>query len=153
MSRKPKVKPLIEFRDSFIHGKGGFALVDIPPETQLVEYVGKRITKEESLRQCELENPYVFTLDDGCDLDGNVDWNPARLLNHSCEPNAEARNIDGRIFVVSLVKIAKGSEITFNYNYDLENYQDHPCQCGSKGCVGYIVSDEFFDVLRKKKSG
>jgi SET domain-containing protein len=135
---------LIEFRNSVIHGTGGFARVNIPNETHLVEYLGRKIDKVESAKECEKDNPYIFTLDDQFDLDGNVDWNPARLLNHSCSPNAEAQDIEGRIWIVAVRDILPGEEITFNYNYDLVDYKEHPCRCGSPNCVGYIVAEEFF---------
>ena len=141
--------PLIQFRNSTIHGTGGFALTAIPNETQLVEYLGRKIDKQESLRQCELDNPYIFSLDDQFDLDGNVEWNPARLLNHSCSPNAEAQDIDGRIWIVAVRDIQPGEEITFNYNYDLVDYKEHPCCCGAPNCVGYIIAEEFFPDINK----
>src|SRR5579859_5196803 len=93
------IEALIEFRNSPIHGTGGFARTLIPNGEQIIEYVGRKIDKLESLRECELENPFIFCLDDDFDLDGNVDWNPARLLNHSCGPNAEALLTDGQIWI------------------------------------------------------
>jgi SET domain-containing protein len=135
---------LICFKNSPIHGNGGFARADISTGARLIEYLGRKIDKQESLRQCELENPCVFSLSAECDLDGNVEWNPARQLNHSCAPNAEARNFDGRIWIVALRDIAADEEVTFNYNYDLQDYRDHPCYCGAPNCVGYIVAEEFF---------
>src|SRR5438445_8660632 len=80
---------LIVFRRSAIHGTGGFARRAIAAGTPVIEYVGEKITKAESLRHCEANNDYIFTLDDEFDLDGNVPWNPARFLNHSCAPNCE----------------------------------------------------------------
>ena len=142
---------LIEFRNSSIHGTGGFALVDIPADTRLVEYLGRRVDKQESQRQCELENPYIFCINDEFDLDGNVDWNPARLLNHSCSPNAEAQAEGECIWIVAVRDIRAGEEITFNYNYDLQDYKEHPCVCGAPNCVGYIVAEEFFEDVRAGK--
>jgi SET domain-containing protein len=136
------------FRESAIHGTGGFAAFHIPAGARVIEYIGRRIDKQESLRQCELGNPYIFSITDEYDLDGNVDWNPARLLNHSCTPNCAAEEADGRIWIVASRDIKAGEEITFNYNFDLEAYQEHPCQCGSTDCVGYIVAEEFFATLR-----
>jgi SET domain-containing protein len=141
---------LVDFRNSPIHGTGGFARVDIPNETNVVEYIGRKVDKQESLRQCELENPFIFTLDDQFDLDGNVDWNPARLLNHSCSPNCEALDDEGRIWIVACRDIKAGEEITFNYNYDLVDYKDNPCCCAAPNCVGYMVSEEFFPTLLEK---
>jgi uncharacterized protein len=135
---------LIYFKDSPIHGSGGFARARLAAGARLIEYLGRKIDKQESLRQCELENPYVFSISAEWDLDGNVEWNPARRLNHSCAPNAEAQECDGRIWIVALRDIAAGEEITFNYNYDLQDYRDHPCVCGAANCVGYIVAEEYF---------
>src|SRR5580704_15825533 len=107
---------LIDFTVSSIHGTGGFARAAIPSGTRLIEYLGRKIDKAESLRQCELDNPYIFSINDEYDLDGNVDWNPARLLNHSCSPNAEAEQDGERIWIVATRDISAGEEITFNYN-------------------------------------
>jgi hypothetical protein len=137
------------FRPSCIHGVGGFAAKTIPARTRIIEYVGDRINKRESLRRCAAGNEYIFSLNDVEDLDGNVSWNPARLLNHSCAPNCEVEIADGRIWVVSLREIAAGEELTFNYGYDLEDYRKYPCACGAEACVGYIVAQEFFEHLQK----
>jgi len=139
---------LIEIRNSAIHGTGAYARVDIPADTHIIEYVGRKIDKEESNRQCELENACIFCLDGEFDLDGNVDWNPARFMNHSCSPNAEAQDQDSRIWIVTLREIKAGEEITFNYNYDMEDYREHPCKCGATNCVGYMVAEEFFSSVK-----
>jgi uncharacterized protein len=139
---------------SRVHGRGLFARKVIPAGTRLIEYVGQRITKVESARECEAENPYIFGLDAEWDLDGNVPWNPARFINHSCEPSCEAELDEGRIWIVALREIAGGEEVTFNYGYDLEDYREHPCRCGASACVGYMVAEEFFpQVLRTVGGG
>jgi hypothetical protein len=141
----------VEFRGSAIDRLGGFARADIPAGTHVIEYVGEKITKAESLRRCEANNEYIFTLDDEHDLDGNVPWNPARLLNHSCAPNCEAVLDEGRIWIIALRDIRPGEELTFNYGYDLENYREHPCRCGAVECAGYIVAEEFLDHVRRQQ--
>jgi uncharacterized protein len=142
---------LLVFKSSPIHGMGGFARVDIPAGARVIEYVGEKITKQESLARCEQNNEYIFALDDEQDLDGQVSWNPARFLNHSCEPNCEARLEGGCIWVIAIREIRAGEESTFNYGYDLADYAEHPCGCGAPGCVGYIVAEEFFDHVRRQK--
>ena len=137
-------------KSSAIHGMGGFARVDIPSCTRVIEYLGEIISKQESLARCEGSNEYIFAIDEERDLDGNVDWNPARFLNHSCEPNCEARFIEGRIWIVAIRNVMAGEELTFNYSYDLEDYREHPCRCGAKKCVGYIVAEEFFEHVRRQ---
>lgn len=141
----------LEVRQSTIHGTGGYARRDIPAGTMIVEYVGERISKAESNRRCEAENEYIFTIDEVWDLDGKVPWNPARFINHSCAPNCEAEWDESRIFINALRDIKQGEELFFNYNYDLEDYKEHPCRCGTPACVGYIVAEEHFEFVRSAK--
>ncbi len=140
---------LISFKNSPIDRLGAFARKKIPRGARLIEYIGERIDKAESARRCEAENYYIFTLDDDWDIDGDKDWNPAKYINHSCAPNAEAQIVDGHIWIYALCKIEPGEEITFNYGYDLENYKDHVCRCGARTCLGYMVAEELFDEVRK----
>ena len=146
---RPLENELILFTTSPIHGTGGFARADIRTGARVIQYIGEKITKQESLARCERNNEYIFALDDEWDLDGNVHWNPARFLNHSCEPNCEARLEEGRIWLVAIREIVAGEELTFNYSYDLADYREHPCGCGSRQCVRYIVAEEFFEHVRR----
>ena len=143
---------LVCFHPSAIHGLGGFAKADIVAGTRAIEYIGEKITKAESLRRCESHNEYIFSLDETHVLDGNVPGNPARFLNHSCDPNCEAEPDSGRIWIVARRDIRAGEEITFNYGYDLDDYREHPCRCGAADCAGYIVAEEFFGHVRKQQS-
>ena len=143
---------LIVFRRSTIHGTGGYARKAITIGTRVIEYVGEKITKAEANVRCEANNEYIFTLDDEFDLDGNVSWNPARFINHSCAPNCEAEVAAGRILIIAWRDIASGEELTFNYGYDLEDYREHPCRCGATECPGFIVAEEFFDQVRRQNA-
>jgi len=138
----------IRIAPSPIHGQGGFATRFLSKGAPVIEYVGERITKAESLRRCEAQNWFIFGLDEDFDLDGNVECNPARFLNHSCAPNCEAVCHDGRVWIVAWRDIQPSEEITFNYGYDLEDYEEHPCQCGARECVGYIVAQDFFAHIK-----
>ncbi|RYD18580.1 MAG: SET domain-containing protein [Verrucomicrobiaceae bacterium] len=149
-----------EVRGSEIHGRGVYATTFIPKETKVIEYVGELIDKttsekrgvsqHEHARQTGDAAVYIFTLSRKYDLDGNVPWNTARLINHSCAPNCEAW-MDGRkIFIHSLTDINPGDELTFDYGFDVDCYEDHPCRCGKKECIGYIVSRSQWDDLAKR---
>ena len=142
----------LAFRKSGIHGTGGFARRSIARGTRLIEYVGLRITKAESVARCEQNNEYIFSVNDHEDIDGNVEWHPARFINHSCTPNCDAELDDGRIWIVANRDIHEGEEVTFNYGYDLEGYRDFPCRCGAENCLGYMVAEEFFEHLRKQQA-
>ncbi|MEP6662137.1 MAG: SET domain-containing protein-lysine N-methyltransferase [Verrucomicrobiota bacterium] len=139
---------LIEVRSSAIHGTGCFALRKIRKGKPVIEYVGEKISKAESLKRCEEQNVYIFALDDEFDLDGSVDWNPAKFINHSCAPNCEAEFFGDQIWIMALCDIKAGEEISFNYSYDLQDYREHPCRCRAAECVGYMVAEEFFPKFR-----
>ena len=141
---------LLEFRSSPIHGTGGFARVAIPSGARLIEYVGEKISKEESRKRCAAGNGCVFYLDDTWDLDGAAPANPARFLNHSCAPNCDVECVEGRLWVVARRRIEPAEELTFNYGYELQNLEEHPCRCGAAGCVGFMVAAEFHDLVRRR---
>src|SRR6266481_5295390 len=131
------------FQPSPIHGIGGFARTEIASGIPVIEYLGEKIDPAESLRRCEKKNEFIFALGTGQHIDGNVEWNPARWINHSCEPNCEAQLDGERIWLVATRAINAGEELTFNYGFDLEDYRDYVCHCGSPRCIGYIVAEEF----------
>ncbi|MFV1994127.1 MAG: SET domain-containing protein, partial [Verrucomicrobiales bacterium] len=147
-------------KKSGIHRRGLFASANIEEGERIIEYVGEKITKAESERRADtqLERAgskgdgavYIFTLNKRHDIDGNVERNKARYANHSCDPNCETDIIRGRIWLIALRDIEKGEEIVYNYNFDLELYEDHSCRCGAKRCVGYIVGEEYWKKLKKK---
>jgi SET domain-containing protein len=56
-----------------------------------------------------------------------------------------------RIWVYALRDIKAGEELTFNYGYDLQDYEEHPCRCGAPNCIGYMVAQEHFDEVRRKE--
>lgn len=140
----------VEFRRSRIHGMGGYARRFIPKDTYVIEYVGEKISKAESENRCDADNRYIFTYDDKFDLDGSVEWNLARWINHSCEANCETIDDEGGIWIAAVRDIQPGEELTFNYCYDLEDYKAHPCRCGSNRCVGYIVAEKYHDQVRQQ---
>jgi SET domain-containing protein len=143
----------IEIRRSRIHGRGLFALRDIAAVSRLIQYVGRRIPKEYSDQLCQKRNAYIFRLNEQEDVDGKVSWNPARLINHSCEPNCDAEldNRD-RIWVISRRAISCGEELTWNYGYDIKDFMNYPCSCGAATCLGYMVAEEWFPAVRQMLS-
>lgn len=154
--------PLCEVRGSEIHGRGVYATSLILEKSRIIEYVGELVSKKESDRRANAQHAkslktgdaavYIFTLSKNWDIDGNVPWNTARLINHSCNPNCEAFVEGRKIFIYSLREIAVGEELTFDYGFDVDCFEDHPCRCGSDGCVGYIVSREQWPMLKEKLS-
>ncbi|MCP4582503.1 MAG: SET domain-containing protein [candidate division Zixibacteria bacterium] len=167
---KKTTSPYITVKNSAIHSQGVFAKKDIPDSTEIIEYVGEKITKRESDIRGEKvlsrsKNDvtrgavYIFDLNGRHDIDGNVPWNTAGIINHTCDPNCEAVNIDGHIWICAMRDIEKGEELSYNYGYNFDNWQEHPCRCGADYCIGYILAEEHWPELlrelarRKKNKG
>lgn len=144
------ISPWIRTDRSSIHGSGVYAQVPIPAETRIIEYVGEFITKAEAIRRekSRLERQrlgadgcvYIFELNKRFDLDGRTEGNLARLINHSCAPNCRSETIRGRIWIIAQRDIPEGEELTFDYGYGYSEWRLHPCRCGAKDCVGFIVN-------------
>jgi uncharacterized protein len=61
------------------------------------------------------------------------------FVNHSCSPNCEIDEIDGRIFIRTRRNLKAGEELTYDYwLYDGDD--EAPCHCGSKRCRGSMYS-------------
>lgn len=146
-------------RSSSIHNRGIFARKDIGKDDPIIEYLGEKITKAESQRRGDALHAkskktggaavYIFTLNKKFDLDGAKGRNPARYINHSCAPNCEAYIGRGRIWIHALRDIKEGEELTYNYGFDVDTWEDHPCRCGSERCIGYIVAEDQWPQLLK----
>lgn len=144
---------LVEVKQSGIHNRGVFATQDISKGKKIIEYLGEIITSEEGDKRSEEQQKkgmvYIFKIDSKRDIDGDVPYNIARLINHSCSPNCEANQEGDKIFIHALKNIKKGEELTFDYNFGMDNYEDHPCKCGSANCVGYIVGEKYWPKLKE----
>lgn len=146
-------------RESSIHNKGVFAARLITKGERIIEYKGEKISKKESERRALLHYDdsvrtgtgavYLFILNKKHDIDGSMEWNLARLINHSCEPNCEAVIFRGQIWIVAKRRINEGEELSFDYGFDLDCWQDHPCRCGKPKCAGYIAGRAYWPKLRK----
>ena len=50
----------------------------------------------------------------------------------------------------AIKNIKKDAELTYNYGYPFDSdFEDHICKCGTKKCVGYILSDDDWPKLKK----
>lgn len=139
--------PRLIIRSSDIHAAGCFTLDAIRKGTRLLEYAGERISKAEGdVRYEGKPFTYLFGVGDGeVVIDGH---SMAMFVNHSCDPNCETDEEDGRVFITSIRNIAAGEELTYDYwLYDGDD--DAPCYCGSKSCRGSMYSPEELAKLRR----
>jgi SET domain-containing protein len=139
-------------RSSDIHAAGCYTTEVVPAETRIVEYTGPRVTPEEGdERYDNRETTYLFGLEGGMLIDGE---GMAAFINHSCDPNCETDEIDGRVWIFAARDIAAGEELTYDYNlYDGEEDDPAPCTCGTKKCRGTMYSPEEIARRKKRKAG
>jgi SET domain-containing protein len=80
---------------------GLFALQPVAACEGLIEYKGEVTSwRHAAARQrSDAGHTFVFGLSDGRGIDGNRGGNSARFLNHACEPNCEAIEMGGRVFI------------------------------------------------------
>jgi SET domain-containing protein len=137
-------------RSSNIQGAGCYTTTRIPKGTYIVEYSGERLTTEEAdERYGDKEHTFLFGLSDGKTvIDGQ---GVAAFINHSCDPNCETDEVDGRVWIVALHDIAAGEELSYDYNlYDGDG--DAPCFCGARNCRGSMYSPKELRKRRQQKS-
>jgi SET domain-containing protein len=143
-SANPEVASIV-VRHSSVHGNGVFAKRKIAAETCIIEYAGERITARQAVKRSgtDPDNPchtFFFSLETGRLIDGASQGNDARWINHSCAPNCEAREEDGRVYIYALRDIRRGEEL--NYDYGLIISERHTpavkrayaCLCGASTC-------------------
>jgi SET domain-containing protein len=145
--------PYFEVRQSSIQGRGGFAVKPIRKGTRIIEYTGERISQREADKRYDdasmrRHHTFLFSLDSGKVIDAAVGGNDARYINHSCDPNCEAIEEAGRIFIEAIRPIKAGDELYYDYAYERssattpEDEKLYECRCGSPKCRGSILAPE-----------
>lgn len=136
-------------RSSAIHAAGCYTTTSIRKGTRVVEYTGPRIRKAEADRIYE-ESPitYLFGIGErSIVIDGH---GAAMFLNHSCDPNCETDEIDGRVWIMAIRDIAPGEELTYDYClYDGDEDEAH-CNCGAANCRKTMYSAS--EVARRERA-
>jgi uncharacterized protein len=136
----PKIDPSktryrLRLGRSQIHRWGVYADQAIPAGRKVIEYTGQKINRRETKRREDTH--YLFELDKYWTIDGAVGGSGAEFINHSCDPNLATRILRGHILYFSRRRIAKGEELTVDYNFDWD-VERMKCICGSKRCRGTI---------------
>lgn len=148
------MSPII-VRRSPIHGTGVFAARDIAAEEEIIYYEGRIVTHDEADEGAEDDgHTFLFTLNDMFVIDGGVDGNDARFINHSCEPNCEPWLVEGedgdpaldRVVIQAMRPIGAGEELSYDYGITMDapaTAEDRAlwvCRCGVAKCKGSLLA-------------
>lgn len=139
-----------QVRASGVHGKGVYATRPISEGETVLEYKGEIITWRKALARhphdpSQPNHTFYFHLDDGHVIDAKYKGNTARWINHSCEPNMEARQSGNRVFLLALRDIKTGEELFYDYSLMIEGRKtakvkkEHACLCGAPNCRGTML--------------
>jgi uncharacterized protein len=135
-------------RSSAIHAAGCYTTSRIRKGTLVVEYTGPRIPKDEA--DVKYENSpttYLFGIGDGSTvIDGH---GTAMFINHSCEPNCETEEIEGKVWIIAIRNIRAGEELTYDYNLYDGDEDEALCNCGAKSCRKTMYAPA--EIRRRKK--
>jgi len=139
--------PLIEVRNSGVHGRGVFAVAAIRKGARILEYLGDRVSHAAADQRYEDHDEndnhtFLFIVDKNTVIDAAVGGNDARFINHQCEGNCESVIVNRRVFIDATRDIAPGEEL--GYDYEIGRDKDDPpnvdeiyaCRCGSLKCRG-----------------
>ena len=153
MSKKvsPQDNRRIQTRLSGVHGKGVFAVQDIAEGQTIIEYVGAIISWKEAQKRhphdpSQPNHTFYFHIDETRVIDGLYGGNSSRWINHACDPNCEADEDGGRIFIKALRNIDAGEELNYDYGLIIdERYTpklkaEYPCWCNAKSCRGTLLA-------------
>lgn len=140
----------IQVRRSGVHGRGVYAVGPIAAGERILEYRGERISDEEADRRHPADpahptHTFYFSLEGGGVIDARFQGNSARWINHSCAPNCEANEVDGRVFIHALRDIEPGEELFYDYHLFVEERltarlkREYACRCGAAQCRGTLL--------------
>lgn len=126
-------------RSSGIHAAGCYTTSAIRKGARVVEYTGPRLSKQEAdVRYQGSPVTYLFGLGDGSVvIDGH---GLAMFINHSCDPNCETSEINGRVWISAIRDIIPGEEITYDYCLYDGGDEEAPCNCGAVECRGTMYA-------------
>jgi SET domain-containing protein len=162
LSTKSPAFRRIQTRRSGVHGKGVFALSPLAPGEIIIEYTGEIIDWEEALRRHphdpqDPNHTFYFHIDEQRVIDAKYGGNSSRWINHSCNPNCEADEQDGRVFIKALRAIKPGEELFYDYGLIIDEpltptlKAEYPCWCGHRQCRGTLLAQGEPKPKKKRK--
>ncbi len=139
-----------EVRNSPVHGRGVFAIADIPAGKHLLDYGGDIVDWDVAQQRWEEsgvdpDHTFFFDRGDGTVIDGGSNGNEARFINHGCDPNCEALDDGGTISISTRRRVRAGDELFIDYalivdERDAETAETYACRCGAASCRGTMLA-------------
>jgi SET domain-containing protein len=116
-------------------GLGLFATKPIKKGTRIVRYFGPLLDSKKK-KDDDIENKYLFELNNRWTIDGSVRANVARYINHACKPNAESdvKSRKRRVYIRAIKNIEPGEEINYDYGTDYFKAYLKPIGCKCDAC-------------------
>lgn len=116
-------------------GLGLFATEKIKKGTKIIRYFGPMLDSKNK-KHDDIDNKYLFEINNRWTIDGSVRKNIARYINHACRPNAESDvNSRKRKVVIRAIKtIQPGEEINYDYGTDYFKIFLKPIGCKCDHC-------------------
>ncbi|WWD18538.1 hypothetical protein CI109_102991 [Kwoniella shandongensis] len=143
-------KKQLRFARSAIEGYGLYAMETIHVGEMVCEYVGElcraavaEVREQRYLKQ-GIGSSYLFRIDNDIVCDATFRGSVSRLINHSCDPSANAKiikvNGQSKIVIYAERTLHPGEEILYDYKFPLESDPALrvPCLCGAATCRGWL---------------
>ena len=154
--------PLVEVRNSEVHGRGVFAVANIAKGTRIFEYLGDRVSHAAADARYEDHDEndnhtFLFIVNRNTVIDAAVNGSDARFINHHCDGNCTSVIENRRVFIDALRAIQPGEEL--GYDYEIGRDKEDPpnvdeiyaCRCGSPKCRGSMLEAAPKKAAPKKK--
>jgi SET domain-containing protein len=145
-SRVCQAAPPLKVASSGVHGRGVYATEPISKGTRIIEYAGQRIAWEETSDDETDPHTFIFGLENGEVINPEIGGNESRWINHCCDPNCEAFEEEGCIFIYAKRDIEPGEELSYDYALEIDepitkkSKKEFECLCGSRNCRGTMLA-------------
>ena len=143
--RSAQLSPPLDVRRSGVHGRGVYATQFISEGTRIIEYTGQRVSWEDAPNEENNPHTFNFGLESGEVINPEIGGNEARWINHSCDPNCEAIEENGRVFIYALRNLRPGEELFYDYALQVDEpitsevAEESRCFCRTSRCRGTML--------------
>ena len=134
--RQSWLTPAAVVREARGKGLGVFATEPIEAGTTVAAFGGYAMAGNELRALGEGVTHHSLQIDEDLFLASVPPFDPADLVNHSCDPNC---GIVGSILLVTRRPVVAGEELCFDYAMtDSDDYDEFTCHCDTAQCRGVV---------------